>query len=216
MIGFERATDVLNRRVLSNAGLVGALVLIMAPAGAILATVLLPVNFLTALIIAVPVGIAAMAVILAIAHSESERGLRRRVFVGFCAGMAGLAAYDLIRLCLQGLGLVHSPFKAIVLYGESLASGSTLAPTLGWGFHIWNGLSFAIFYIIIVRVPSVLTAVIWALCLDLLQTLTVTKMPGIEIGQEFLTASVVGHLAFGCAVGAVGGRMLKVTRKEVA
>lgn len=180
--------------------------LLMAPAGAIIVSAVTGASFAVCVLVALPVAMSAL-VVLAI---RAPSGFAVRARIGLLSGLLGLAAYDLIRLLLQITGVVSNPFRAITLYGRSLLPDSPAAASaFGWGYHIWNGLTFAIFFVILANQPTVLKGVLWALLLDSLQTLTVTKVPGIDLGREFLTASIVGHLAYGATLGGCAGRRIR-------
>jgi len=175
----------------------------MAPAAAILMAAWTPVDFrLAAGLSVVPV----VAGVLVIGRMAGRSDVATRAWAGLLGGVAGLLAYDAVRLALEQVGLVSQPFRAITLYGESLLPGSAAAAGVGWAYHGWNGLAFAVFFTLVIRRPTVLKAVGWALFLDMLQTLTVSEIPGLSVGREFLTASVVGHLAYGAALGLVAAR----------
>jgi len=172
--------------------------LLAAPAGAILAASVLPVPFGVCVAAVLPAVLAALAVL---AVTTPHSGLSRKLGYGLAAGAAATAAYDLVRVALWLVDLVDHPFRTITLYGEAMLPGSPAASAAGWGFHLWNGLVFAMFFVATVHRPSILKGVAWALLLDAMQTVTLTEVPGMTVGQEFLTASIVGHLAYGATLG---------------
>jgi hypothetical protein len=180
----------------------------MAPGGAILAAAFTPIDFRLAVVSSLPLTVIALVALLRLAgHSE----VAGRARAGLLGGAIGIVAYDAVRLALQAVHLVQHPFAAITLYGQSLLPGASAGPTAGWIYHIWNGLAFALFFAVVIARPTVTKAIIWALLLDTLQTLTIGEMPGIAVGQEFLTASIVGHLAYGATLGTIAPRLISHT-----
>lgn len=199
-----RSSPVASKSRLGDRSVVGAAcALLGAPAGAILVASVLPVPFGVCVAAALLVVLVALAVL---AVTAPRSGLSRKIGYGLAVGVAATAAYDLARVVLWLVDLVNDPFRTITLYGEAMLPGSPAASAAGWGFHLWNGLVFAMFFVATVRRPSILKGMLWALLLDAIQTLTLTEVPGMAIGQEFLTASVVGHLAYGATLGWLASR----------
>jgi hypothetical protein len=168
-------------------------------------------SFRMSLLLVLPLTSVAAAVLVRVARHSM---FGRRALIGLIAGAAATVAYDLVRLALQVLHLVREPFRAIALYGQSLLPGSHLGSAAGWAYHAWNGLTFAMFFAIAVRRITVWKSIGWALLLDGLQTLTITEVPGLAVGREFLTASIVGHLAYGAVLGLATGRALTGSKRN--
>jgi hypothetical protein len=136
---------------------------------------------------------------------------RRRVRVGLLAGVLGLAAYDSSRALIVLLsGFEIQPFKALPHFGRGLL-GTGVSDTSAWiagtGYHIANGLGFAVAYCLAVRRPNWRTGIVWALLLEAAMIAFYPSWLQIEALKEFTTMSLFGHLAFGAALGESARRL---------
>src|SRR5579884_720471 len=137
------------------------------------------------------------AILLAAALVRWGRGreevLLERLRGGLIAGAAGLIAYDLVRLAILGLGVVgFNPFRPIEVYGLLILDryqDTTLTKVVGWLFHVWNGLSFAVMYTLAVGPGRVLWAVLWAMMLEATMIATYPSMFRVARDVTFLVVS---------------------------
>lgn len=139
--------------------------------------------------------------------------LARRVRAGAAAGFPALLAYDGARYGLVSLAtLSFEPFHALPLFGRAILGAATpeLPATLvGTGYHVANGLSFAVAFTILVARPSVIKGIAWALVLECAMLLLYPGWLGLSVAGELLPVSVAGHLAFGSVLGFGSARMLR-------
>ena len=143
---------------------------------------------------------------------ESEKVFLDRLKGGLIAGAVGLLAYDLVRLVILLAGVNFNPFRPIEVFGLlilGVTQDTTLTKSLGWSFHIWNGLSFAIMYTMIAGRGKVWWAVLWALFLETAMIVTYPSIFQVAVDAPFLIISVVGHLAYGLAVGVTARKVVR-------
>jgi hypothetical protein len=136
--------------------------------------------------------------------------LGRRVSVGFWAGLAATAVYDVVR---YGLVVLFSwsvdPFGAFPLFGRLLIGADAPGPALwlaGIAYHVLNGLGFAIGYTLVVPRPGLRSAVTWALVLETFTILLYPDWLGVAAVGEFFSMSMLGHVGYGLTLGAVARR----------
>jgi hypothetical protein len=127
-------------------------------------------------------------------------------------GALGLGAYDLTRWTVVLLfGSSINPFEAFPVFGELLTGSESerLNWVAGTGYHIFNGIGFAIFYVIMFGERGVRAGLLWAFALE---AATLAIYPGwldIRARGEFTAVSLSGHVAYGAAIGAASVRMLR-------
>jgi hypothetical protein len=125
--------------------------------------------------------------------------LQSRLFSGLWAGSLATLAYDLIRVpvALSGIPV----FKAISYFGTaflSIESPSPLSETLGWTYHLTNGVSFGLMYAALVQKPRVYSAVIWGLMLEAAMLLTpYAEVFGYRRDAKFLAITIGAHAVYG-------------------
>ena len=158
-----------------------------------------------AAMICLPLTVVIIAVCLAVARPEHRRIVAQRLFAGLFAGFMGLIAYDVIRWLLVETGLIPAnPFRVIDVFGLLILQtdiDTALTKAVGWGFHVWNGLTFAMMFTLAFGRGRILWAVIWSLILEIAMLASYPSMFHIVMGWPFVSISLIGHLAFGLAVG---------------
>ncbi len=164
------------------------------------------------------VGVAVLGVIVwvvafRVGSGLARRDLGRRVVVGAAAGFLATIAYDTTRFVLvAGLSWSVNPFHAWSLFGEGLlgADGSATARfAMGAAYHVMNGIGFGVAFVLIVRRPTWWLGVLWGLTLELTMALLYPRWMRITQLQEFLTMSLLGHIAYGAALGALAAVLLQ-------
>ena len=93
--------------------------------------------------------------------------LRARIRVGAVAGVLGVVAYDVVRIPFALAG--QRVFAPIETYGILIAGASASSPltsTLGWLYHLSNGVTFSIAYAVLAARRWWLWGVLWALLLE--------------------------------------------------
>jgi hypothetical protein len=136
-----------------------------------------------------------------------------RMWGGLIAGAAGLLAYDGIRWLILLTDLVpFNPFRAIEVYGLLILDqyeDTFLTKTVGWAFHLWNGLSFALMYTLAVGRGRVLWALGWGMILEISMLATYPSIFRLVLDWAFVGVSLTGHVAYGLALGVVAKRLVK-------
>jgi hypothetical protein len=129
----------------------------------------------------------------------------QRLVGGLFAGFMGLVAYDLVRWLILISGTVpFSPFRAIEVFGLLILRAdvdSWLTKAVGWIFHVWNGLSFAVMFTMAVGRGRLWWAIVWSLVLEVAMLSTYPSLFRILLDWPFITVSLVGHLAYGIGLG---------------
>lgn len=133
-----------------------------------------------------------------------------RLRAGAIAGVIGTAAYDGVRAFVEGLNIVSThTFRAIPIFGAGLTGrdASTVAAiAAGWGFHLMNGIGFAISFVLLAAGRPVWWGIAFALVLEGLIVAMYPGWLGFSLTGEFVTVSVLGHVAYGAVLGAVARR----------
>ncbi|MCP3973586.1 MAG: hypothetical protein GY720_03745 [bacterium] len=160
------------------------------------------------------------------ANRVNRRDVVRRMWVGVVAGAAGTAVYDLSRLVVAwATPASFDPFRAHPNFGALMLSTTpdqTAAIVAGWGYHFWNGLSFAVMFALIAGAARARWAVLWALVLESATIMVTPRYTGIsQTDVAFISVSLVGHLFYGIVLGLLarqwlmadpGGSPLRLTR----
>jgi len=139
-----------------------------------------------------------------------RRALSRRVRLGLLAGLAATAAYDAVRyLAVAVTSWSVRPFQVFALFEQLLVGRDAPAGVqylAGTGFHLLNGLGFAVGYAMVVRRPGVVSAVVWALVLEAFTVALYPPWLGLTAVGEFVSVSLLGHLAYGATLGLATAR----------
>lgn len=137
--------------------------------------------------------------------SDARRSVYRRLVVGVWAGMPATIVYDLIRYAAVAVaGWSVRPFGAFALFGQMLIGQGQprwAQYLVGTGFHLVNGLGFAAGYAVVFRRPAWPSAVAWALVLEAMTIVFYPSWLGITALGEFVSMSMIGHLAYGLVLG---------------
>src|SRR5436190_14157313 len=144
--------------------------------------------------------------------SMARTEIVQRAKVGLIAGFLATIAYDVSRWLI--VTLFHdtfAPFDVFPIFGHAIA-GTNLSPdvatTIGILYHYTNGLLFAVAYAILLAPRGWWTGILWALGLE---ALMLTIYPGWlhpTPFQEFLSISILGHVAYGSVLGLSSRRLL--------
>jgi hypothetical protein len=131
--------------------------------------------------------------------------LLNRLATGLMAGIVGLLAYDLIRLAVQVLfPLGFNAFGAINAFGRLITAqplDSAASVAAGWAYHISNGLTFAIAYAVVAGPARWWWGLLWGASLQLAMTGIYPGLFEISSWTGFFVESVLGHTAYGAALG---------------
>jgi hypothetical protein len=138
----------------------------------------------------------------------------RRMWAGFVAGAAAIAAYDALRwLILLITPSDFDPFRAHRHFGALILSTSphaTSALIAGWGYHFWNGFSFAVMYALLAGGARWWWGLCWAMTLESATILVYPGAFGISASNwAFIATSLAGHAAYGCTLGLLARQWLR-------
>ena len=143
--------------------------------------------------------------------------LGRRIRVGAMAGCVGIVAYDLSRWLLVHFGhFQFKPFDVFYTFGQAMFGQAILGPghalwaalTVGIAFHLINGLGFAMAYTVWAGRRGPLAGMVFALLLQAVMVAVYPSWLRIQMMGEFLEVSMLGHMAYGAAVGAASQYLL--------
>lgn len=185
----------------------------LSTGAAVLVTILFVPDSLLwpALVLVTGTGLTALVVARRM-HPDARRRLGRRAGIGLVAGVAATLAYDGVRwLLVVATPWTVDPFGAFPIFGQLLLGIETsgaAAWAAGTLFHAANGLGFAVGYTLVIRRPGLVTAVAWAMVLELFTILLYPDWLGTPNIGELFSVSVLGHLAYGLVLGAVAIRMI--------
>ncbi len=144
--------------------------------------------------------------------SPARTEIIRRAKVGLMAGFLATIAYDVSRwLIVTIFHDTFAPFHVFPIFGYAIA-GTNLSPAvatiIGTLYHYANGVLFAVAYAILLAPRGWWTGILWALGLE---ALMLTVYPGwIQPTpfEEFLSVSMLGHIAYGSVLGTFSRRLL--------
>jgi len=147
-----------------------------------------------------------MALLAAVAASpRADLGLRKRIRVGAVAGILGTLGYDLIRIPFALAGQrVFAPIESYGLLIADASASSGLTSSLGWLYHLSNGVTFGIAYAAVMAGRAWPWGVVWGLLLETVAVLSpFTTRYGLN-GQVIPIAIAFGaHVFYGYPVGRV-------------
>ncbi len=139
-------------------------------------------------------------------YPELDRFAARTV-AGIACGLIATVAYDLVRPVLVWIFQFHAnPYKAMPLFGSRITGRPTddgIAVLVGWLYHFWNGISFAVMFALVRPRGGAIAGLIWGLGL---QVFTILVYPSFlearldDVG--FMVTGLVGHSIWGAVLGA--------------
>lgn len=140
-----------------------------------------------------------------------------RIRAGAVAGTVATLVYDVTRwMLVQVDGLQVSPFKAWPLFGQALlgaGGGSVGRQIAGIAFHLVNGVAFGIAYTVWFGERGRLWGVGFALALEAFMLALYPGWLDVRSIREFTQVSLLGHLAYGAALGWTARAMLERSRR---
>lgn len=171
--------------------------------------------------VSLPLAIAALALmgagvfsfVVSKMDSAARRTLRQRAGVGLLAGLIGTLAYDAARYGLVALfSMSFKPFHVFSIFGELfIGTGHSAALTFAVGtlYHVSNGTFFGLAYTLVFRRPSWWTGALWGIGLELCMVTLYPSWLRIQMLQEFLEISALGHVVYGSTLGIVAALGLR-------
>ena len=156
------------------------------------------------------IGTTAGAIVWRRSSPEMRTIIRQRGLVGIGAGLIATFAYDLSRLLLvTTFHYKFWPFDVFPIFGRLLVGVNApriLQVATGWLYHLANGTGFGAAYMFLFPRPRILTGLIWAAVLELCMVTLYPGWLGLKALDEFLSASVLGHAAYGVVLGLAAQR----------
>ncbi|MFI5891452.1 hypothetical protein ACIA5D_15215 [Actinoplanes sp. NPDC051513] len=153
------------------------------------------------------VSVPTMAV-LAVAASlpRVDRDLRTRIRVGTVAGVLGVIGYDVVRIPFALAGQrVFAPIESYGLLIADASSSSGLTSTLGWLYHLSNGVTFGIAYVAIAARRPWPLGVVWALLLETVAVLSpFAARYGLSGHLVPIAIAYLAHVFYGYPLGRLG------------
>lgn len=143
----------------------------------------------------------------------------QRAKVGLMAGFLATIAYDVSRWLI--VNIFHdtfAPFHVFPLFGYAIGGtglNSTAATIVGTFYHYANGVFFAVAYAILLAPRGWWTGILWGLGLE---ALMLTIYPGWVHPtpfEEFVSVSILGHVAYGSVLGTFSRRLLPRQRRNL-
>jgi hypothetical protein len=135
--------------------------------------------------------------------------LRRRIRVGAVAGVVGTIGYDVVRIPFAVAGFrLFAPIDSYGLLIADASMGSPWTGTLGWLFHLSNGVTFGVMYALVAARRHWGWGVLWGLVLET----AVVATPFRErygLGGEWVAIGIAyaAHVGFGYPVGRLVQRL---------
>ena len=144
--------------------------------------------------------------------------IKQRAKVGLIAGFLATIAYDISRwLIVTIFHDTFAPFHVFPLFGYAIG-GTNLTPAVatvvGTLYHYANGVLFAVTYAILLAPRGWWTGILWGLGLE---ALMLTIYPGWVHPtpfEEFVSVSILGHVAYGSVLGTCSRRLLPRQRHK--
>lgn len=156
--------------------------------------------------------LSAGAIAVAVTRSAWQRAspagrasMRRAAYAGVLSGVAATAAYDVSRfLLIEITGIAFWPFDIFAVFGRALVGATATGcwvEALGLGYHVANGIGFALSYTLLLGRRGVWAGIGWALALEVLMVSVYPGWLGLQALDEFLQVSIFGHLIYGAVLG---------------
>jgi hypothetical protein len=150
----------------------------------------------------------------AIAHRIVETVFLHRLWIGTVIGFVATLAYDVVRALLVASGFFrYNPFISHPIFGHLITRApldSAVAYRVGWAYHFWNGASFGMIYALLAGRAHWGYAVAWAMFLEFMWLSTLPSVMNRAPNVELVTMSLIGHLAYGVALGFLARRYVRM------
>ncbi len=180
--------------------------------GALFSGVALVVHILTGFSLAYGLMITAGLLILAIIVGLLRLPAKRRRYVlqiagiGALSGVLATATYDAMKFLLTQLDpSPYNPFALSHTFGELIIGTTAPQPlilTFGIGFHVLNGISFAVAFCFLFGRRGILAGILWGVFLEMFQLALYPGWLDIKFFREFATIGALSHVAYGAVIGA--------------
>ncbi|MFQ5855306.1 MAG: hypothetical protein ACE5LU_06660 [Anaerolineae bacterium] len=171
----------------------------------------LPMYFLVDLL-AAP-SLVLLLILGVLAYRIDERVFLNRLVTGAWGGLAATLAYDLIRYVLWKGGVFSfNPFLSHPIFGMLITGypvESVTAIVIGWAYHFWNGFGFGTMYTLVAGRARWYYAVVWAMFLEIGWLTALPSTLQFKLNPELIALSLIGHGAYGIALGFIAQRFIR-------
>lgn len=139
-------------------------------------------------------------------HGQERMLFLKIIKIGFIAGIFATAGYDLIRLLI--VTIFHfkiRPFDTFKFFGQIIMSrpvSDNTAYTVGFMYHLLNGITFGIAYFILFNGKHWVYGIVWAFVLELMMLCVYPRFLNLQsVMEEFTIVSCSGHTVYGSILG---------------
>jgi hypothetical protein len=142
---------------------------------------------------------------LTVLRAANLTSIQDRVRVGVIAGLVGTIGYDLIRIPFAYFGMrVFAPISSYGLLGMGAGQSSPLTTTVGWLYHLSNGLTFGIIYALAMARRNRWWGVLFGVGLEAAAFLgPFTDRYGLNGTWFAISVAFLAHIAYGLPLGVV-------------
>jgi len=131
---------------------------------------------------------------------------------GVWIGLVATLAYDGLRYVLWATGaLVFDPFRSHPIFGELITGyprAGAVAHVVGWVYHFWNGIAFAIMYTLVAGPAHWAYGFGWAMLLEVAWLAALPSTLRLDLSRDMVVLSLVGHGAYGVVLGLLAERRI--------
>ena len=137
------------------------------------------------------------------ASRSGRQYLATALAIGCVAGLAASLAYDLARVPFHMMGQrIFAPISAYGVWIAESGRSSRFTESIGWAYHLSNGLTFAIMYALFMRHRHWAWAVLWACLLETLAILCpFGRIFSVRGNYPTVAIAYLGHVAYGIPLG---------------
>lgn len=171
----------------------------------------LPMYFLVNLLAAPSLTL--LLILGVVASRVNEKVFLNRLVTGAWGGLVATLFYDVIRyLAWMGRAVSYNPFLSHPIFGRFITGypeESAVATAVGWVYHFWNGFGFGIMYTLVAGRAHWYYALIWAMFLEIGWLTALPSILQFKLNPEYVALSLVGHGAYGVALGLIAQRFIK-------
>lgn len=129
-----------------------------------------------------------------------------RVLAGVIWSCAATFAYDGIRVIMRAVfHLSADPFQAMPIFGHlitKLPATDPVAITVGWIYHLWNGVSYGIIFALLRPQGGAVAGFVWAMILQGLMIADYPVLLQVRLDDpSWYAEGIVGHGVWGIVLG---------------
>jgi hypothetical protein len=137
------------------------------------------------------------------AARRKQAALRRVLAIGFLGGLVGTFAYDVARIPFHLAGQrIFAPISAYGIWIADASASSGLTETIGWSYHVANGITFGMMYALVMEKRGWGWAVVWGIALESIALFSpfgrIFSMTG---NVAAISIAYAGHIAWGVPLG---------------